>query len=341
MGKTVTKDKFYLNKIFGNLEQKTETVEKMIKYSIIVLLEQDEIHKDSKQFIQNLHNLFLNRKEYFEILIIANGIGSFFRHELDELLICNNRIKAIQFETKNTQAVCLKTGVDGSKGEIIIVCGSYKQISDDALIKMLDSLENDIDIITPWRQHRVDTKFNQFESKLFNALVRTLTASDFHDLSCTVKIFRREVVNATEIYGNMYRFLPILAEKKGFNAKEIKCEHYQQLGIGKTGFYSLSHYFSTFIDILTLYFNTRFSRKPLRFFSAIGLIFLFVGLLITAYIFAQRFFMNYPIGDRTLLLLAILFMVLGVQAASVGLLGEIIAFTHGRHRQEFTIEKII
>jgi len=312
-----------------------------MKYSIIVLLEQEEIHKGSKEFIQNLYNLFLNRQDPFEILIIANGIGQFFRYELDELLIRNNKIKAIQFDTKTTQAVCLKTAVEQSKGEIIVVCGSYQQLSDDSLIKMLDSLDNETDIITPWRQNRIDATFNQFESKLFNALVRTLTATDFHDLSCTLKIFRREVVETTEIYGNMYRFLPILAEKKGFRSKEIKCEHYQQLGIGKTGFYSLSHYFTTFIDILTLYFNTRFSRKPLRFFSAIGLIFLLVGMFITTYIFAERFIMNHPVGHRPSLLLALLFMVLGVQAASVGLLGEIIAFTHGRHRKEYTIEKII
>jgi len=312
-----------------------------MKYSILVLLEQEEIHKGSRQFIQNLHDLFLNRKEPFEILIVANGIDSSFKHELDELLVLNNRIKAIQFDTKTSQAVCLKTAVEGSKGEIIVVCGSYQQISNDSFIEMLDSLDTEIDIITPWRQHRTDTPFNQLESKLFNALVRTLTATDFHDVSCTVKIFRREVVEETDIYGNMYRFLPIFAEKKGFKAREIKCEHYQQRGIGKAGIYSLSHYFTTFIDILTLYFNTRFSRKPLRFFSAIGLIFLVVGLVITVYIFAERFLMGNPVGSRPLLLLAILFMVLGVQAASVGLLGEIIAFTHGRHRKEYTIEKII
>ncbi len=312
-----------------------------MKYSVIVLLEQDEIHDGSVNFIHNLHNLFSNRQEPFEILIIANGIGSFWRQVSDKLLIHSNTTKAIQFDTKTTQAVCLKAAVAASRGEIIAVCGSYQQISDDSIVKMLDALDSKLDIITPWRQHRVDTPFNQFESKLFNVLVMKLTATNFHDLSCTVKIFRREVVEETEIYGNMYRFLPILAEKKGFKTREIKCDHYQQLGVGKSGFYSLSHYFNTFIDILTLYFNTRFSRKPLRFFSATGLIFLIVGLIITTYIFAERFFLNYPVGSRSLLLLAFVFMVLGVQAASVGLLGEIIAFAHGRKKKEYSIEKVI
>jgi hypothetical protein len=297
------------------------------------LLEQPEIHEGSAQFVQNLHDLFVNRLEPFEILVLANGIGSFFSYELDKLLEGNNRIKAIEFEKKTTQAVCLKAAVDVSKGEIIVVCGSYQQISNDSMIKMLDSLGSGIDIVTPWRERRVDTLLNQFESKLFNALVRTLTETDFHDLSSTVKIFRREVIEEIDIYGNMYRFLPIIAEKKGFKAKEINCEHFQQLGVGKSGLYSLSHYFTTFIDIFTLYFNTRFSRKPLRFFSAIGMTFFIIGLLITIYIFAQRFFLNIPIGSRSLLLLALFLMVLGIQASGVGLLGEIIAFTHGRHRK--------
>ncbi len=137
----------------------------------------------------------------------------------------------------------------------------------------------------------------------------------------------------------MYRFLSIVAARKGFKSKEVKCEHYQERG--RTGFYSLPAYVERIIDIFTLYFNTRFTRKPLRFFSGLGAVFLVIGLLITSYVFVQKIFMGLPIGDRPLLLLAILFMVLGVQAASVGLLGEIIAFTHGRSSKEYNIEKQI
>jgi len=203
----------------------------------------------------------------------------------------------------------------------------------------VDNIDDEIDIATPWRQHRVDSALNQFQSKLFNALVRRLTSSTYHDTSCTVKVFRREVLENVEIYGNMYRFLPILADQKGFKTKEIKCEHYQQHG--KSTYYGLTHYINIFIDIFTLYFNIWFTRKPLRFFSAIGVILSFIGLFIASYVLIQKFFLGYSIGNRPLLLLAIFFMVLGIQAASAGLLGEIIAFTHGRNRKEYTVEKII
>jgi hypothetical protein len=141
------------------------------------------------------------------------------------------------------------------------------------------------------------------------------------------------------LYGNMYRFLPIVAAQKGFNCKEIKCEHYQELG--KKGFYRISEYVSRIIDIMTLYFNTGFSKKPLRFFSTIGAGFVAVAVIILFYIFGQKLLFNYPIGNRGELLLALLFMVLGIQTASFGLLGEIITFTHSHGRHDYIVEKII
>jgi hypothetical protein len=310
-----------------------------MKYSIIVLLEFEEMYKGSVQFIQTLHELFSSRQDPFEIIAIINGVGEFMKDELMAYLIHHDTVKALEFNIKTAQAVCLKTALKETSGEIVVVCGSYQQITSDSLLKLLDNIDDETDIVTPWRQHRVDSPLNQFQSKLFNALVRKLTASNYHDTSCTVKVFRREVLEDVEIYGNMYRFLPILADRKGFKTKEVKCEHYEQHG--KSTYYGLTHYINIFIDIFTLYFNTWFTRKPLRFFSAIGVILSFIGLFIISYVFTQKFFLGYSIGNRSLLLLAIFFMVLGIQAASAGLLGEIIAFTHGRNRKEYTIDKII
>jgi HAMP domain-containing protein len=114
-------------------------------------------------------------------------------------------------------------------------------------------------------------------------------------------------------------------------------EHFQERG--KTGFYSLSAYVGRILDIFTLFFNTRFSRKPLRFFSGVGVAFVAAGILILAVLFAQKIFAGIPIGNRPFLFVALLIMILGVLVASAGLLGEIIAFTNGRHKKEYVIEK--
>jgi hypothetical protein len=308
-----------------------------MKYSVIVLLEKK--YRGFSQFIQNLYEAFCSRQMPFEIVIVANSTGGFLRTELTELQSCNGKLKAFELNTKTSQAACLKVGLKESSGQIIVVCGSYQQLTTAALYHLLDALDDQVDIISPWRRQRVDPPFNALQSRIFNAVVRKITNSDLHDLSCTVKVFRREVLENTEIYGNMYRFLPILAERKGYKTKEIECEHYQERG--KTGFYSSSEYLTRIIDIFTLYFNTRFTRKPLRFFSSIGLGFLLAGLFIMSSVFGTKIFLGHPIGDRPILLLAIFFMVLGVQAASVGLLGEIIAFTYGRHRKEYSIDRTI
>jgi hypothetical protein len=306
-----------------------------MKYSVIILLE--EKNEDFSQFIQMLQAIFSARQDSYEILIIANGLEGFLKNELEKIDHLNGNLKAFTLNKKTPQSVCLKAAVRESNGEIIVVCGSYQQITKDSLIELLDSFNQDTDIISPWRRRRVDPSFNQLQSKFFNFLVKLVTKSNIHDLSCTVKIFRKEVLENTELYGNMYRFLPVIAAQKGFKCKEVNCEHHQEHG--KIGFYGISEYLERILDIFTLYFNVRFTRKPLRFFSMIGAIFFTIGFMTTIYVFYQKILMGLNIGDRPALILSVLFMVLGAQAASVGLLGEIIAFAHGRTRKEYTIIK--
>ena len=165
-----------------------------------------------------------------------------------------------------------------------------------------------------------------------------------HDLSCNVRIFRREALEKTDLYGNMYRFFPIFAMRNGFENIEVKCNHFKEHGEPRqasAGFYYLTVYINRIIDIFTLYFNASFTKKPLRFFSSIGIVSILVSLVINIMILWQRITMDYEFGNRPLLILAIFLLVMGVQSASVGLLGEIIAFTHGRHKKEYIIEKII
>lgn len=310
----------------------------MMKYSAIIMLE--EQHEDFATFVQNLHDLLSKESEPFEIVIVANGTGGFLRNQMDHLHGCHSNLKAFELNTHVPQAVCLKAGIKESSGDIILVCGSYQQITNDSFRRMLDSLDFETDIISPWRKSRVDSRFKQVRSAIFNAMVQRIVKSDLHDLNCTVKVFRREVLDEVQLYGNMYRYLPIIAAQKGYKTKEIECQHYEERG-GRSGISNLPEYFTRMIDMITLYFNTRFTKKPLRFFSGIGLSFLVIGLLIAGYVFMEKIFVGTPIGERPILLLAILFMVLGVQAASVGLLGEIIVFTRGRHEKEYTIEKMI
>jgi hypothetical protein len=319
------------------LDFKLEDKENSMNYSIIIMVE--ERTPNFAKFVQTLDDLFSARRKLYEIIIIANGTASFVKNELKRIDNLSRNVKAFIINKKVPQAVCLNAGFNQSKGNILLICGSYQQIKKESYKRLIEALDADTDIINPWRCNRVDPKFNQIQSRIFNKIVNIITQSQVKDLSCNVKVIRRKVLENVKLYGNMYRFLPIVAANKGFRYKDVKCEHDQEFG--KTGFYSLRIYFGRVIDILTLYFNLRFTKKPLRFFSLIGTIFVTIGLLLLAGIILQKILFGYPIGNRIELLLSILLITLGLQAASVGLLGEILTFTYGNIIKEYSIEKIL
>lgn len=305
--------------------------------SVVILLEEES--PNFSHYIEMLHNLFEQRGAVFEFLIIANGVERFLKSQLEILPNGYRNIRAFSFPNRVSQAVCVRAALNESDSEILVMCGSYQQITAEAFNALLDVFDDDVDLVSPWRHQRVDPSFNQLQSRIFNAMLAFITGSRLHDLSCTTRIFRREVLEKVRIYGNLYRFLPILAQQKGYRVREVPCSHYQERG--KTGFYSLSEYMGRLVDIGTLYFNTRFSRKPLRFFSTIGAGLIAVGGFISLWVCIQKILYNVPIGNSPELLTAIILMVAGIETAGLGLLGEIIAFTHGRQRKEYTIEKII
>jgi hypothetical protein len=308
-----------------------------VKYSVIALI--DEVGGEFSEYLEALNAIFVGRGLPFEIILVANGIGQAAKRQLETVQGRYNTIRVFELSRRTSQATALRSGFEESGGEIIVVCGSQQEIASDSITDLLDSLDDGCDIVNSWRQQRLDSTFNQFQSNAFNGLIRLITKSELHDLSSAVKVFRREVLEETEFYGNMYRFLPIVAAQKGFKTKEVPCRHYQWSG--KTGPCTFSEYVERVSDVFTLYFLTRFAKKPLRFFSFLGVGFLLSGLAISAYVFGVKFLLDKGIGDRPMLLIGLFLMVLGVQAASMGLLGEIIAFTHGRHKPTYTIEKLI
>ncbi|MEJ5364717.1 MAG: glycosyltransferase [Desulfosoma sp.] len=315
----------------------SEGTERHPRYSAIVLLEDQD--SDLIPLVDTLHRVFSSRPAGYEIIIVANGVGGFLRRALASVAMCNGALKAYEFPSKVSQSVCLKAGFEESSGEIIIVCGSHRQITESSLMRLLDSLDEQTDIVNSWRTKRNDSTFNQLQSRAFNALVRKIARCQVHDLSSAVKVYRRSVLEQTDFYGNMHRFLPIIAEGKGFRTKEVECEHYRWTG--KTGPCPPYEYIERVADLLTLYFLIGFKNKPLRFFNVLGTFFLLLGFGCLSYVFLDKMLLGHPVGGHPLLLLSLFSMVLGVQVSSVGLLGEIIAFTHGRHKRQYTIEKIL
>ncbi len=308
-----------------------------LKYSVIILLE--EHNEDLIEYLESLERIFSKRTDRYEILILANGTEGLLKSKLALLKGINGMLRGFAFNKKTSQAVCIKAALRECKGSHIVVCGSYMQIEEASFMHLVDELDDRVELISPWRQNRVDPWLSQVQSRIFNWLVRIITKAELHDLSCTVTLFKREVIENTDLYGNMFRFLPIVAAQKGYRYREVPCNHFQERG--PTGLYNIATYTERVFDILTLYFITGFSRKPLRFFSTVGSAFFTAGGIGFLIVLIQRIILEYPLGDRTMLLTSIIFMVLGIQAVGVGLLGEIIAFTYGRLKPAYSIEKVV
>lgn len=319
-----------------SIEEKKE-----IEYSVVFLL--DKENTNFRAFYNLILDIFTSRHESYEVIIVANGTGGFLRKHFEGEIVSND-LKAIEMDSKTSKAVCMKSVLKESCGKYIVTFESYQQITRKSIEKLLDSIDDKTDIISPWRLNRSDAYFYKLQSDIFNTIVRWVSGSRLHDLSCNVSMFKRDVIEKTDLYGNMYRFLPIYAAQKGFKFKEVECEHYKEHGeprSAKAGFYYFSVYLNRLIDIFTLYFNTSFSKKPLRFFIGLGSSFVFIGVFFAAYILFEKAAYGYSVGDNPSLLLSAFFMLIGIQSASVGLLGEIIVFTYGRKKKEYVIEKII
>jgi hypothetical protein len=245
----------------------------------------------------------------------------------------------IAFHQRVPSAACLNAALNESRGETILTLSPYQELLSTSYETLLDSLTPETDLVIPFRKRRRDPFLNKLHSKILNLVLHVVVGEKVHDTGCNAKLIRRQVFEDIDIYGNMFKYLPSLASKKGFKVKEIECE--QQEKARKTRFYSSRLYLNRLVDITNLFFSTHFSKKPLRFFSLIGSSFVSFGVIALLFIGIQKLVAGVPIGNRPLLMVAIISIVAGAQFASFGLLGEIISFVHGRSRQEYTIEKII
>ena len=250
-----------------------------------------------------------------------------------------DRLRLISFENPFGESVCLSAGFELSRGRVIVTSPQYVQIDPLELSSMLSALDAGADFVTPWRRPRVDALLNRVQSACFNWLIRQIIRMDFHDLNCYFRAIRREVLSEVAIYGDMYRFLPVIAHRQGFRVVEVPVRHLKEWG--QSGFFGLGVYVRRFLDVLGVMFLTKFTLKPLRFFGSVGAMCSMLGLAMLSVMFWQKFTGdNEGLWGRPAFLIAIMLLVVGVQIIGFGLVGEIIIYTQARHLREYRIERV-
>jgi len=264
----------------------------------------------------------------FEIVFIDDGSTDNSFEILNELKLTYPEIHVIQFNRNFGKSAALSEGFSAAKGDIVITMDADLQDDPEEIPRLVKEIESGLDLVSGWKKKRNDPISKTIPSKFFNIATRHLTGIKIHDFNCGLKAYRQDVIKAIPVYGELHRYLPVLAHWLGFKVGELVVKHHpRQHGYSKFG---VKRFFNGFFDLLTVLFITRFRQKPLHLFGFMGLGSSMLGLLILFYL-SILWFQGQGIGQRPLFFLGVLLIIVGVQFFSIGLIGEMLINTRGNN----------
>lgn len=274
----------------------------------------------------------------YEIVYVLDGSFPDVLETLKDLREHGEKIKIVTLAKRFGEATALTVGFRHSSGSIIVALPAYQQVEAYELSHLISALR-DNDMVLARRWPRQDSLFNRVQAKIFNRLLQFDSELSIHDAGCNVRVYKRQVVEEVQLYGDLHTFLPIMAHQQGFKVVELNVTQSEKDKFRRV--YSISHYFHKLLDVLTVFFLVKFTKKPLRFFGILGSSVLVIGILATSYVVAERIFLGINLANRPALLLSSLMIILGIQIFAIGLIGEIVIFTHARQIKDYTVEQII
>lgn len=240
-------------------------------------------------------------------------------------------IKGIRFRRNYGKAAALHCGFDKALGEVVITMDADLQDSPDEIPELVRMIREDgFDLVSGWKKKRYDPVGKRWPSKFFNLIARLTSGIRLHDFNCGLKAYKSIVIKSIEVYGDMHRYIPILAKRAGFASIGEKVVQHQERQFGSTK-YGLRRYINGPLDLLTISFITRFAKKPMHFFGTIGMLMMIIGGFITAWIIGVKIHAianhlpNRGVTDQPGFFLALLLVIIGVQLFLTGFLGELIS----------------
>jgi glycosyltransferase involved in cell wall biosynthesis len=273
----------------------------------------------------------------FEVIFIDDGSRDGTAQRVRAARERDPRVKLVRLRRNFGKAAALCAGFDHCAGRIVITMDGDLQDDPEEIPRFLAALEEgDLDLVSGWKRRRQDPASKRLPSRLFNWVTRRLAQVDLHDFNCGFKAYRREVLGEIAVYGELHRYIPVLASRRGFAVGEIQVAHHpRRHGNSKYGW---DRFYKGLLDLITVLFITRYTRRPLHLFGAAGLTFLILGFGINLYL-ALIWFGGDNLSNRPLLLLGVLLMLLGIQVLTTGLLGEMITFKNFQRRDSYSIKE--
>ena len=274
----------------------------------------------------------------YEIIFVDDGSTDGSWEVITALTGEDDHVRGIRFRRNFGKAAALTAGFRAAQGHYVVTLDADLQDDPGEIPRFLAKLDEGWDVVSGWKYPRRDPWTKTVPSRIFNWATRTLTGVHLHDFNCGFKAYRAEVVKEVRIYGMLYRYIAVLAHWRGFRVTEIKV-HHRPRRYGKSKF-GVSRFAVGFFDLITVLFLTQYTWRPLHLFGSLGLSSLGLGTLINLYLTILWFTGHRPIGNRPLLTLGVLLMIIGVQFISFGLLGEMIAHMAPRE-DEYAIRETV
>lgn len=282
----------------------------------------------------------LSRNHSYELIFVDDGSTDGSWSVIKKLKNNYPFVKGIRLQRNYGKSPALQAGFEEASGRYIATMDADLQDDPFEIPRMLQQLKEDnLDLVSGWKKKRHDPISKTVPSRFFNGVTSLVTGIDLNDFNCGLKIYRREVIDHIYLYGELHRYIPFLAKLEGYDRIGEKVVKHHPRKYGETKF-GLSRFMHGFLDLLTLLFVNRYLQRPMHFFGTMGFLFLILGGAINAYLSIDKIFFGEPIGDRPLLLLGVMLMVLGAQIFSIGFLGELIQKRNEKQQKPNIREKI-
>ena len=290
--------------------------------------------------LDEIKSVMVSNELHFELIVVNDGSKDNTLSVLEELTLKIKELVVISLRKNYGQTAAMSAGFDNSKGTILITLDGDLQNDPNDIPNLISQINEGYDLICGWRYERKDKLINRrIPSKVANKLIAKVTGLKLHDYGCSLKAFRKEIVNDVKLYGELHRFLPVLANIEGARIKEIKVNHRsRKYGSSK---YGIDRTFRVLMDLFTVWFMTKFLTRPMYGFGFFGIISIFISLGMTSYLLIIKV-LGEDIGNRPMLMFALILGIAGVQLFSFGLLSELLMRTYheSQNRPIYRIREI-
>jgi glycosyltransferase involved in cell wall biosynthesis len=277
----------------------------------------------------------------YEVILVDDGSNDSSWQVIEKLASVNKNLKGIRFRRNYGKSGALNEGFEASQGDVVITMDADMQDSPEEIPELYRMIaEEGYDLVSGWKKNRHDPLSKTIPSRFFNRITRWMSGIKLHDFNCGLKAYKRNVVKNIEIYGEMHRYIPVIAKWAGFKKIGEKAVEHQARKYGTTKF-GLERFLNGFLDLLSITFVTKFGRKPMHLFGLLGTLIFIAGFVIAGYLAYGRIFQEvYRMTERPLFYFGLLAMMLGTQLFLAGFLAEMIA-RNSNDRNKYQIEKRI